>query len=137
MTRLVCLLVLALMAATPATAKVWSVGRNPCAALIEHQPSPDVAYKPGVDVRGRPVMSADLGGGPQIKPPDEISIDIEVPLSKAITMPADAKYRDSPIRLGQVKVRNGHAYYNGKPLSSDTQAQLAAKCRERKNKNKG
>ncbi|OAN50828.1 hypothetical protein A6A04_17155 [Paramagnetospirillum marisnigri] len=38
---------------------VITITKTDCSRLIQHQPSADVAYKPGVDVRGRPVASAD------------------------------------------------------------------------------
>lgn len=34
-----------------------------CRILADHQPRGDVAYKPGVDVRGKSVVSANLNGG--------------------------------------------------------------------------
>lgn len=41
------------------TPMVITITKTDCSRLIQHQPSADVAYKPGVDVRGRPVASAD------------------------------------------------------------------------------
>ncbi|RAU22493.1 hypothetical protein CU669_07300 [Paramagnetospirillum kuznetsovii] len=42
---------------------VITITKLDCSRLIQHQPSADVAYKPGVDVRGRPVASADTDPG--------------------------------------------------------------------------
>ncbi|MBF0267636.1 MAG: hypothetical protein HQL44_03480 [Alphaproteobacteria bacterium] len=39
------------------------ISRQDCSRLIHHAPSADVAYKPGVDVKGRAVAPADLDGG--------------------------------------------------------------------------
>ena len=41
---------------------------------MRHEPAPDVAYQPGVDVHGRAVAPADLNGGSQIELPDVIYI---------------------------------------------------------------
>jgi hypothetical protein len=38
---------------------VITISKHDCSRLIAHYPSPDVAYRPGVDVRGRPVASAE------------------------------------------------------------------------------
>lgn len=38
---------------------VITITKTDCSRLIQHQASADVAYKPGVDVRGKPVASAD------------------------------------------------------------------------------
>lgn len=42
---------------------VITITKMDCSRLIQYQPAPDVAYKPGVDVRGRPVASADTDPG--------------------------------------------------------------------------
>ncbi|WP_173985479.1 hypothetical protein [Magnetospirillum sp. SS-4] len=38
---------------------VITITKADCSRLIQHRASADVAYKPGVDVRGKPVASAD------------------------------------------------------------------------------
>lgn len=38
---------------------VITISKPDCSRLIQHVPSADVTYKPGVDVRGRPVVPAD------------------------------------------------------------------------------
>ncbi|MBI3444383.1 MAG: hypothetical protein HY055_03230 [Magnetospirillum sp.] len=42
---------------------VITITKTDCSRLIQHTPAPDVAYKPGVDVRGKPVVSADTDPG--------------------------------------------------------------------------
>ncbi len=42
---------------------VITITKTDCSRLIQHQASADVAYKPGVDVRGKPVVSADADPG--------------------------------------------------------------------------
>jgi hypothetical protein len=42
---------------------VITISKPDCSRLISHTPAPDVAYKPGVDVRGKPVVSADADPG--------------------------------------------------------------------------
>jgi hypothetical protein len=51
-----------------AAAETVTVSRNDCSRLIHHVPSANVAYQPGVDVKGKKVAPADLpGGGNDIK----------------------------------------------------------------------
>ncbi|MBI5120564.1 MAG: hypothetical protein HZA67_06125 [Rhodospirillales bacterium] len=51
-----------------AAAETVTVSKRDCSRLIAHAPSADVAYKSGVDVKGRKVAPADLeGGGNSIK----------------------------------------------------------------------
>ncbi|MGE5503210.1 MAG: hypothetical protein ACM31L_02195 [Actinomycetota bacterium] len=54
----------ALMTAAPAWAEdvAVQVTKQDCARLVHYTPSADVAYKPGVDVHGKPVAPADLPG---------------------------------------------------------------------------
>ncbi len=62
-----------------------------CRRVVAHVASADVEYRPGVDVRGRKVAPADLGGGSPIKLPDEIAFDIKVNLRNFLGGPdADA-----------------------------------------------
>ncbi|MBM3524508.1 MAG: hypothetical protein FJX57_16295, partial [Alphaproteobacteria bacterium] len=50
--------------ASPAQAQTITIDGAACRALlVEHKPSADVEYKPGVDARGRPVAPADLNAG--------------------------------------------------------------------------
>lgn len=60
---------LLLVAATASAEEVTvTVTRQDCARLVRHMPSADVAYQPGVDVKGRKVAPADLpGSGADLK----------------------------------------------------------------------
>ncbi len=55
--------VLAQQASTSSGPMVITITKTDCSRLIHHTPAPDVAYKPGVDVRGKPVASADTDPG--------------------------------------------------------------------------
>src|SRR3546814_8990549 len=48
-----------------------------CSRLVEHSAAPDVAYRPGVDVRGRSVAPADLPGSRiDVQPPEAIEFTV-------------------------------------------------------------
>ena len=54
-------------------------------------PSADVAYKPGLDVRGRWVGAADIGNGSRIKLPDVFQFNVNVDIRRYLGGPeADA-----------------------------------------------
>ena len=59
---------------------VVKVTAGDCRRVVAHVAAADVEYRPGVDVRGRKVAPADLGGGPPIGLPDEIAFDIKLDL---------------------------------------------------------
>ena len=124
------ILTIALVFALPAVAaaETLSVSRSECRKLVRHEPSADVAYRPGVDVRGRKVAPASLGGGFQVAPPDEIEIPITVELDKTIGAAASGLYKPEA-NFGKVVYRNGRAWYNGRPLETGASAEVVAACR--------
>ena len=122
-------LVLALPAAS-AVADALTISKAECRKLMRHQPSADVAYRPGVDVRGRRVAPADLGGGTNIAVPQEIEIAITVELDKTIGAAASGLYKPEA-NIGKVVYKNGRAWFNGQPLETGANADVVAACRKR------
>ncbi len=122
-----------LLAAAPAAAHenaTVAITRADCTRLVAHVPDPDVAYRPGVDVYGREVAPADLGGAPRIEPPETILIDIEIDLLQRFGIPANPALYDANAEVGEVAYRDGRFTFNGQPLQDEAQAQLAARCQE-------
>tara|TARA_B100000315_G_scaffold246879_1_gene274780 strand:+ start:1505 stop:1912 length:408 start_codon:yes stop_codon:yes gene_type:complete len=109
--------------AEAASAKITS---RDCQRLVRHQGSAE--YKPGVDVRGKKVRSADAGGGSTYKLPKEFSFDIGVDIAEKYGL--DAKNITAKMTTGKITVRGSRVYMNGKPMTSNEQATLAAKCRK-------
>ena len=107
-----------------------AITRADCARLVAHVPGPDVAYQPGVDVYGREVAPADLGGTPRIELPETILIDIEVDLLQRFGIPASPALYDPDAEVGEVAYRDGRFTFNGQPLQDEAQAELAARCQE-------
>ncbi len=101
-----------------------------CARLVAHVPGPDVAYEPGVDVYGREVAPADLGGTPRIELPETILIDIEIDLLQRFGIPASPALYDPDAEVGEVAYRDGRFTFNGQPLQDEAQAELAVRCQE-------
>lgn len=126
------ILTIALVLALPAVAAAekLAISKSECRKLVRHEPSADVAYRPGVDVRGRRVAPADLGGGFQVAPPDEIEIPITVELDKTIGAAASGLYKPEA-KIGKVVYKNGRAWYNGRPLGTGASAEVVAACRRR------
>ena len=65
------------------------ISKKDCKRIIRHQPSADVAYKPGVDVRGNPVTAADVGGGFTIPIPDVFEFNITKDLTAYLDGPEE------------------------------------------------
>ncbi len=120
-----------LLAASPAAAHetaTVTITRADCARLVEHVPGPDVAYQPCVDVYGREVAPADLGGAPRIELPETILIDIEVDLFARFGIPANPALYDADAEVGEVLYQDGRFTFNGQPLQDEAEAELAARC---------
>ena len=107
-----------------------AITKADCARLVEHMPAPDVAYQPGVDPYGNPVASADAGGGTPIELPKTIVIDVEVDLFQRFGIPVDPALYDADAEVGEVVYRDGRFTFNGQPLQSEAQAELAARCQK-------
>ncbi len=111
-----------------------AITRADCARLVAHVPGPDVAYRPGVDVYGREVAPADLGGAPRIELPETILIDIEVDLQARFGTPANEVLFDPDAEMGWVVYKDGRFTFNGQPLQDQAQdqaqAELAARCQK-------
>ncbi len=62
-----------------------------CRLLARHVPGADVVHRQGVDVRGKKVVPADIGGAPTIKLPEVIAFDVKADLRNFLGGPrADA-----------------------------------------------
>ena len=120
----------ALAWAAPASAEI-AISREDCERLVRHEPAPDVAYRPGVDVHGRPVVPADLGGGSAIELPDVIYIPIEVLIQDKYGIPANSVLYDATALVGVVSVRGNEVYFEDTPLTDPEIAALEEACRDR------
>jgi hypothetical protein len=107
-----------------------AVSKRDCDRLVEYHQAPGVEYQPGVDVHGRPVAPADLGGGYNIKPPEIIVIPIEVLVQDRFNIPANSVLWNAEAQVGTVIVKGNQVYYEGQLLGDPEAAALAELCRE-------
>ncbi|GAB4373319.1 MAG: hypothetical protein Kow00114_35240 [Kiloniellaceae bacterium] len=134
--RAVLLLLLAALAAPAAAQEAYlTLSEADCARVARHYPAPpdstgDVTYQPGRDVRGKPVAPADLNGGSGLILPDAVVIPIEVDLFERYGIPANGANFKGDVFIGEVvvDVATGRATFNGQPLQTDEEAELAARC---------
>lgn len=110
-----------LVFSTPAVAaetrdKKIVIDTSKCRFATRHQPAPDVAFKPGVDVHGNAVVPADVNGGQVFQPPARVPIQLLIPLSELLANPP-AGLGDANIDLGllEVEIATGRLFLNGKP----------------------
>lgn len=124
--RLIPIAAILLTAAGTLPAAAQTIAERDCRRLERHVPAPDVAYRPGVDVRGRAVAPADLYPSAAIVP-ERLAIYLGVDLRQRLGLPPDL-IADLP--LGVIEVDNGTVLFNGRPIVPDAVAALAAACAE-------
>lgn len=115
-------------APAPVWAQTVTITGVDCSKLVRHQPAPDVAYKPGVDVKGRKVAPADLNDAPQIKVPETITFDAAVDLRR-FGIPNTSPLFQPHVGVGRVDVQpDGRVFFNGQRLGNPELAALEELC---------
>lgn len=104
------------------------ISRADCDRLVSHVPAPDVAYQPGVDVHGRPVVPADLDGGIQLDVSENVLIAIQIDLFERLGIPPNPGNYEADALIGLVEYRDGRFTFNGQPLQDEETAALAERC---------
>lgn len=132
-------------------AETVKLSTGDCTKLVQHQPADDVTYKPGVDVRGKAVAPADLGGGYNMPIPEEINIQIGIDLADRMALrearrnnaapgaipglPAQQPVRkvlpyEGKAPIGMLTIKGNDAYWNGERIAPQDEALLAEACRK-------
>ena len=136
-----------------------TITKKDCRRLVRHTASADVAYRTGVDVRGRKVVPADAGGRVPLKLPDVFEFNIDVDIRKYLGGPEDdaaaasaatsasdsatsntaliaanrkaQKFAGLNMTVGKVRynIKTGALTFNGQSLTDPDQDALAAACR--------
>ena len=133
-----------LLAPTAALAQnqALSISVSDCQRIVSHRPSADVEYKAGVDVHGKAVVPADVGGGYGITLPDTVDIQIGIDLADRLALRGNRNKGKGPepVRkvmpfagyapLGTLSVRGTDLYWNDERLVPQDEALLASACRQ-------
>ena len=122
-------------AQTPETAgsTEGSISDEACRRLVRHVPDADVAYKPGVDVRGNSVAAAELPGTNTLKLPESIQFNLTVDVLSDYGVDDHSPLRptgETIIGVVTFDLLSGALTFNGEPLGDLEQAVLAAACRK-------
>lgn len=128
---LIAAIALILCGGAPAMAEIAISERDCRQLVVKHEPAPDVAYQPGVDVHGNAVAPADLNGGSQLKLPDVIYIPLEVLIQDKYGIPANSVLYEAKAQVGIVAVRGDKVYYEDQLLNDPETVALEEACRAR------
>lgn len=120
------------------------IDKAACRAVTRHVPDADVAYKPGVDVNGRPVVPADIDPPTDYHLDDSFELRLTSDAAKAFGLKVpqlastgsgsdpNAPGVTTDTVFGYITLKHGKAYLNGKPLDNPAQNQLAILCKSHK-----
>ena len=121
------------LAQTPAQAP--APDRAACEALVaradrEAAVAP-ATYQPGVDVRGNPVVGANLNPQPQIILPDEVTIPVQPLVAGYLDRALPPALEGMRVNAGELVIRlaDGRVTFNGQVVGGDTNAALVEACR--------
>ncbi|KIL99011.1 hypothetical protein CCC_02461 [Paramagnetospirillum magnetotacticum MS-1] len=95
---------------------VITISKLDCSRVISHTPAPDVAYKPGVDVRGKPVVSADTDPGREAFAKKVLPEVLEIPITI------------NPMTYNKAKTANKNKAAAASAVASNTTAITTAKA---------
>ena len=123
----------ALAAASAQAADVTAIRitTSDCIRLVEHHPSADVAYQPGVDVRGKKVVPADVEASPNLQNIVPQVIEFSVALNPL--QGGAARFGETSLEVGAVSfdMKSRRATFNGTPLTRAETRRISKKCKDR------
>lgn len=104
--------------------------RAVCRMLVRHYPDPGVVYQPGVDVKGRPVLPADLGLQLPLGPllPEVV---LALPLDRFAPRILKRGLGRSDVIVGRITLDplSGDVLFNGRPMDDGRRQTVVALCR--------
>lgn len=123
------------------SAQTLQVEKSVCRQIAAYQPEARVAYQPGVDVRGRPVVPADVNAVPLGDFENQIRIKLTNDTAKlfGLNLPNVAVNKvpigqeqvplvNPEMEVGFITFQDGHPFLNGKALESDAATKLRTLC---------
>lgn len=114
----------------PAAGETVRIARADCAALVEFRAAPDVAFRPGVDVRGRSVTPA---GGPNSRAAENlVPTVLEFSIALNPLRGAAARFGETTLDVGLVRfdMASQRATLNGQRLSRGDTQKLSRRCQK-------
>ncbi len=122
--HLVPFLLAALVIALPAPLWAQTISAAECRLVVRHVPAADVAFRPGVDVHGRPVAPAELHPPAEVLP-ERLRLVLSVDVRRRLGLPA---WLEGDLPLGVITVADGTLLLNGRPIAPEAANGLAAAC---------
>lgn len=108
-----------------------AVAASGCAQAAQYSPPAGVAYEPGVDQQGRPVVPADIQDERHQVIRDSITIILSSDLEERFGIPHESALlaADAVIGIVDVRIADGRLTFNGVPLNDREALALSELCR--------
>ena len=90
-----------------------------------------MAYQPGVNVRGKKVVPADVDASPDLR--DIVPMVIEFSVALNLLKGGAARFGETSLEVGKVSfdMKARRATFNGKPLTRAETRRISRKCKDR------
>ncbi|MES2729657.1 MAG: hypothetical protein V4621_06120 [Pseudomonadota bacterium] len=111
---------LALFMAFPSWAEDVTVDVQLCRDMVSHVPGNDVAYRPGVDVKGKPVIAADVQTSQDfnfLKTIQEIPLSVD--LARRLNINTTGLEMETPLPPLHLRP-DGRVFWNGQDLTQQS-----------------
>lgn len=119
----------AVLAGAPGAVSAAMLTQDVCEKLAKHEAANNVDYRPGVTVRGKRVVRADVRRRNDPSPLPA-AVDVTVLLQDRYGIPANPKLFKGEVPVSRFFVRSdGVVNYAGQPLATEDQQAVSAVCR--------
>jgi len=103
--------------------------RADCRYVMRHHPAADVEYKPGVDVYGREVAPADVGGGIDYGA-ERFTLNLTFDVFEAYGITPPIAGGEGNVGIGTLRFDGNKVWFNGQRLNDSEADGLVVLCRD-------
>ena len=98
-----------------------------CKKILAKSKKMKVDYVNGIDVRGKPVVGADLSTSNSILDPNEVKFDLSIDLAKRYGL--SNEHLDAKASVARILFKGGNLFINGYLASSEDEDKLYQNCK--------
>ena len=104
-----------------------SISVSNCKKILAKSKRMKVDYVEGIDVRGKPVVGADLSTSNSILDLNEVKFDLSIDIAKRYGL--SNEHLDSKARVARIVFKGGNLFINGYLASSGDEDKLHQNCK--------
>ena len=104
-----------------------SISVSNCKKILAKSKKMKVDYVNGIDVRGKPVVGADLSTSNSILDPNEVKFDLSIDLAKRYGL--SNEHLDAKASVARILFKGGNLFINGYLASSGDEDKIYQNCK--------